>query len=379
MNDPVYLDHNASTPVLPRVREAALRALVDGFGNPSAGHPYGRRARAYVEAARAEVAALVGAEPDEIVFTGGGTESDNLALRGHAAAAGAPLLFVRSSVEHPAVEKPLDALVAEGRGEVAELPVDRRGVVRTDALAPLLEGREGRALVTVILAQNETGVLQPVAELARVAKAAGATVHTDAAQAVGKVPVDVRALGVDLLTIAGHKLYAPKGVGALYVRRGAKLAPFAVGAGHERGLRPGTENVASIAALGEACAIAREDLEAEAARQKRLRDRLAAWLQGGGFVVHGDGAPRLPNTLSGRFPGVRGSALLEATPVVAATTGSACHAGVEHASAALLAMGIASEDALGAIRLALGRGTTEAEIDLVASELLVAAASLTAR
>jgi cysteine desulfurase len=377
MTDPVYLDHNASTPVPPRVRDVAARALAEGFGNPSAGHPYGRRARAFVDAARAEVAALVGCAPDEIVFTSGGTESDNLALRGHAAAVGAPLLFVRSAVEHPAVERPIDALVAEGRGELAELPVDARGVVRVDALPALALGR--RALVSVILAQNETGVVQPVAALARAARVAGAVVHTDAAQAVGKIPVDVGALGVDLMTIAGHKLYAPKGVGALYVRRGTPLAPFAVGAGHEGGLRPGTENVASIAALGEACAMAREDLEAEAARQRGLRDRLEAWLRGGGFVVHGDGAERLPNTVSGRFPGVRGSALLAATPVVAATTGSACHAGVEHASAALLAMGVPHDEALGAIRLTLGRGTTEAEIDLVAGELLVAAANLVAR
>ena len=377
--DPVYFDHNASTPVLPRVRVIAARALAEGFGNPSAGHVFGLRARAFVEAARAEVAALVGCDPDEILFTGGGTESNNLALRGVAAAIDGPIRFVRSAVEHPAVDRPIAAVVAEGRGEVVEIPVDARGVVRLDALARILESASGRTVVSVILAQNETGVVQPVAEVARIAKAAGALVHTDAAQAVGKVPVDVRALGVDLRTIAGHKLYAPKGVGELYVRRGAPLAPFAVGAGHERGLRPGTENVASIAALGEACAIAREDVADEAARQLALRDRLAGWLRGAGFVVHGAGADRLPNTVSGRFPGVRGSALLAATSAVAATTGSACHAGVERASSALIAMGLAPEDALGAIRLSLGRGTPEADVDLVAGELLASAARLVAR
>lgn len=375
--EPIYLDHNASTPVLPRVREVAARALAEGFGNPSAGHLYGRRARAFVELARAQVAALLGCEADEIVFTSGGTESNNLALRGHAAAVGGELLFVRSAVEHPAVERPLAVMAKdEHRGEVAVLPVDERGVVRVEALAPLLAGREGRALVSVLLAQNETGVVQPVAELVRVAKAAGAIVHTDGAQAVGKIPVDVRALGVDLCSVAGHKLYAPKGVGALYVRRGTAMAPFAVGAGHERGLRPGTENVASIAALGEACAMALEDLATEAARQVALRDRLASSLEGGGFVIHGAGAARLPGTVSGRFPGVRGSSLLAAAPSLAATTGSACHAGEEHASAALLAMGLDPRDALGAIRLSLGRGTTEAEVDTAARDLLAAAARL---
>lgn len=375
--EPIYLDHNASTPVLPRVRAVAARALSEGFGNPSAGHFYGRRARAFVEVARTQVAALLGCDPEEILFTGGGTESNNLALRGHAATVEGALLFVRSAVEHPAVERPLAVMASdEHRGEVAVLPVDERGVVRCEALAPRLAGREGRALVSVMLAQNETGVVQPVAELARLAKAAGAVVHTDGAQAVGKIPVDVRALGVDLCSVAGHKLYAPKGVGALYVRRGTALAPFAVGAGHERGLRPGTENVASIAALGEACAMAREDLATEAARQRALRDRLASALERGGFVIHGAGAERLPGTLSGRFPGVRGSALLAATPNLAATTGSACHAGEEHASAALLAMGLDPRDALGAIRLSLGRGTTEAEVDTAARDLLAAAARL---
>jgi cysteine desulfurase len=379
-DDPIYFDHNASTPVLPRVREAAARALAEGFGNPSAEHVYGRRARAFVDRARADVAALLGCEVDEIVFTGSGTESNNLALRGHAAAVGAPLALVRSAVEHPAVERPLAAIcAADARCSLAVLPVDARGVVRAGGLAAAIGARPGAALVSVILAQNETGVVQPVAEIARLAKRAGAVVHTDASQAVGKIPVDVGALGVDLLTVAGHKLYAPKGVGALYVRRGTPLAPLVVGAGHERGLRPGTENVAGIAALGEACALAREDLAAEAARQTALRDELAARLGAAGFVVHGAGAERLPNTLNGRFPGVRGSALLAAAPGLAATTGSACHAGEEHASAALTAMGLAPDDALGAVRLTLGRGTTTADVERAAALLLDAFAQARAR
>lgn len=369
---PIYLDHNASTPVPPRVRRALMSALEEGFGNPSAAHAYGRRARAIVERARASVAALIGCDDDEIVFTGGGTEANNLAIRGVAAKAAGPITLVVSNVEHPATVEPAGVLAAAG-AKILRVPVDARGVVDPAAVEGALANAAGPALVSVILAQNETGVIQPLADIAARAKARGAIAHTDAAQAVGKIEVNVRRLGVDLLSIAGHKLYAPKGVGALYVRRGLAIAPVVVGAGHERGLRPGTENVAGIAALGEACAMARADLAAEMARQRALRDRLAVKLGAAGFVVHGEGAERLPNTLNGRFPGVRGSALLAKVPEIAATTGSACHAGEEHASSVLTAMGIAAEDALGAVRLTLGRGTTEEEIDR-AAELLVTAA-----
>jgi cysteine desulfurase len=368
--DPIYLDHNASTPVPPRVRQAVIAALDAGFGNPSAAHVYGRRARAVVDRARSQVAALIGCDEDEIVFTGSGTEANNLAIRG-VAAPGAPLTIVISAVEHPAIEAPARIAAAAG-ATVVRVPVDARGVVDPAAIGEALARAHGRALVSVILAQNETGVIQPVAEIAALARARGAVVHTDAAQAVGKVAVAVRALGVDLLSVAGHKLYAPKGVGALYVRRGVALAPVVVGAGHERGIRPGTENVAGLAGLGEAAAMAIEDLATEAARQRALRDRLERRLGEAGFVVHGAGAERLPNTVNGRFPGVWGSALLARVPEIAATTGSACHAGEEHASGALLAMGIAAEEALGAVRLTLGRGTTEAQIDEAAA-LLVAA------
>jgi cysteine desulfurase len=371
--DPIYLDHNASTPVHPRVRQAVLAALDEGFGNPSATHVFGRRARAIVERARSRVAALIGCDDDEIVFTGGGTEANNLALRGVAARAGAGgLTLVMSNVEHPATVEPAGVLAAAG-ATILGVPVDARGVLDPALVEQAVLRGRGKVLVSVILAQNETGVIQPVADIVTKVKARGAIVHTDAAQAVGKIDVRVRRLGVDMLSIAGHKLYAPKGVGALYVRRGVEIAPVVVGAGHERGLRPGTENVAGIAGLGEACALARESLAAEAERQRALRDRLEAKLGAAGFVVHGAGAERLPNTVNGRFPGVRGSALLAKVPEIAATTGSACHAGEEHASAALTAMGIAAEDALGAVRLTLGRGTTEEEIDR-AAELLVAAA-----
>jgi cysteine desulfurase len=374
---PVYLDHNASTPLHARVRAAVLRALDEGSGNPSAEHVQGRRARAFVEHARLQVAALLGCDADEVVFTGGGTEANNLALRGFAPGGGyAPRPLARtlviSAVEHPATTEPARVLEALGT-EIVTVPVGPRGAVDPEAVARALAHARGPARVSMILAQNETGVIQPIAEVAALAREHGALVHTDAAQAVGKIPVDVRRLGVDLLSVAGHKLYAPKGVGALYVRRGVPLGPLVVGAGHERGLRPGTENVAGIAGLGEACALAREDLDAEGARQRALRDRLEAGLGAAGFVVHGAGAERLPNTVNGRFAGVRGSAILARVPEIAFSTGSACHAGEEHASRALLAMGIPADDALGAVRLTLGRGTTAAEIDR-AVELLTAAA-----
>jgi len=377
--DPIYLDHNASTPVLPRVRDVAARALAEGFGNPSAEHVYGRRARAFVSRAREQVAALLGCDADEVVFTGSGTEANNLAIRGFALAhaAAGPLTVLTSVIEHPAVAEPVRALGRAGQARFVRVATGASG--RVDAAAferSLADATAGPVLVTLMLAQNETGVLQPVAEIAPLARARGAVIHTDAAQAVGKVAVDVRALGVDMLSVAGHKLYAPKGVGALYVRRGTALAPPILGAGHERGLRPGTENVSGIAALGEACAVALEDLEREASRQQALRDRLEALLAAGGFIVHGLDAPRLPNTSNGRFPSVRGSNLLAAVPEISCTTGSACHAGEEHASEALLAMGLDPEDALGAVRITLGRGTTEAEVERAASLLLAAAKRL---
>ncbi len=373
MSDPVYLDCNASTPVLPRVRDAMMRALAEGFGNPSADHVHGRRARAFVDTARTEVAALLGCDADEIIFTGSGTESNNLALRGWAPAS-SPRRIITSAVEHPATIEPA-ALLGRHGATVITVDVDRDGLIDLEGVKRALwrAASDGPTILSVILAQNETGVIQPIAEVARIAKEHGAIVHADAAQAVGKIAVDVRALGVDLLSVAGHKLYAPKGVGALFARRGLALGPLLLGAGHERGIRPGTENVAGIAALGEACAMAREDVADEGARQRSLRDRLEQRLATGGFVVHGAGAARLPNTVNGRFPGLRGDALLARVPGIAFTTGSACHAGEMTPSRALTAMGIAAKDALGAIRLTLGRLTTEEEIESAAAQLLAAA------
>lgn len=367
MEAPIYLDHNATTPLHPAVIEAMVESLHAHWGNPSSGHIHGRRAKAAMVQARAEVAALIGARPSEIIFTSGGTEASNLAIHGAAALREGAL--VTSAVEHPATRVPLHSLT--GR-TVMTLPVDGDG--RVDPQAPL---PDSVALLTVMHANNEVGTIQPIAALA--ARCSG-LVHTDAAQSLGKVPVDVGTLGVDLLTIAGHKLYAPKGVGALYVRDGVDLPPLLLGAGHERGIRPGTENVAAIVGLGMACRLAGERLESEQIRLTSLRERLWQRLRAGvpGLRRNSPAAGCLPNTLNVSFPGMLGSAILAAAPQVAASTGSACHEHGEEPSAVLLAMGIAHAVALGAVRLSLGAHTTTADIDAAAQALIRSHASETA-
>ncbi len=345
-----------------------LPYLRDQFGNPSSNHRLGRAARCAVQNARGQVAALLRCDPDELVFTSGGTESNNLAIRGVTEALPDRRSVVTSVIEHPAVTAPCSWLERHG-WRVTRAGVDAEGRVRPQEVAASIG--PGTALVTVMHANNETGVVQPVGEIAQAARREGAVVHTDAAQSVGKLPVDVRDLGVDLLSLAGHKLYAPKGVGALYVRRGTPLLPLVLGATHERGLRPGTENVASIVGLGVACERARIGLDAESERVRRLRDLLWEGLRGQvpGVAMNGHRAERLHNTLSVRFPGVSGAALLAAAPELAASTGSACHGGQEEAPPVIVAMGIPPGEALGAVRLALGRGTTEAEVRRAATAL----------
>lgn len=357
---PVYLDHNATTPLAPEVVDAMLPYLREHFGNPSSAHVYGRRARDAVETARARVAELLGAAPEEIVFTSGGTEANNLAILG-VTRSDAPGRVVTSRVEHPATVEPCRLLERRG-SDVTWLPVDETGRVREDDLAAAL--RERTALVSIMHANNETGTVQPIAKLAHASHDAGASFHTDAAQSAGKIPVRVDELGVDLLSIAGHKLHAPKGVGALYVRGGTRLLPLLRGAGHERGLRPGTENVAAIVGLGVACALAGASLAQDARRTRALRDLLWERLTGAiaGVVLNGHPDDRLPNTLNVRFPNVRGSELLALAPEVAASTGSACHEGGGHPSAVLAAMGIDAQAALGSVRLSLGRYTTREDI-----------------
>jgi cysteine desulfurase len=366
--DPIYLDHNATTPLLPEVVDAMLPYLREHFGNPSSTHPQGVRARDAVARAREQVAAAIGCDADEIFFTSGGTEANNLAIRGlieHVERA----RIVTTPIEHPATAR-VCAWLEEHDVVVTRIGVDPDGRARLDEARAAID--RNTTLVTVMHSNNETGVLQPLAELAGLAHAAGARVHTDAAQSMGKVPVRVRELDVDLLSIAGHKLYAPKGVGALYAKRGTKLAPLVLGASHERGLRPGTENVASIVGLGVACEAVTRDLEVAAARMRGLRDllwkRLASSVPG--LALNGHPDLRLPNTLNVRFPSAAGTAVLEGAPEVAASTGSACHEGGESASAVILAMGVRPEDALGSIRLTLGRGTTEDEVKRAAEALV---------
>lgn len=377
-DDVIYLDHNATTPVAPQVLAAMLPYLTEAFGNPSSPHALGRRAAEAVTVAREQVAALIGARPAEIVFTSGGTESNNLALRGVAAATpGDRRRIVTSAVEHPATVQPLAHLATHG-WDVTTVGVTTDGHLDLPAFRAALG--PDVALMTVMLAQNETGALMPVAEVSADARAAGALVHTDAAQAVGKIPVDVDALGVDLLSIAGHKLYAPKGVGALYVRTGTPLVPVLRGAGQEHGVRPGTENVAGIVGLGAACALLREGLGDEVARTAVLRDELWQGLLGAipDIVRLTPFQDALPNTLLVVFPGVAGWDLLDACPSLATATGSACHSGVHTPSGAVLAMGLDPFDARGTVRLSLGRGTTGQHVEAAAAALIDAFTGLAA-
>ena len=376
--NPIYLDYNATTPLDPAVVEAMLPYLQTHFGNPSSSHAYGKRAHDAVEQARSRVAAMLGAQPDEIIFTSGGTEASNHALKGVAFArmqglfgrlfgsASRPHL-VTSAVEHPATLQPCAFLKGLGCS-ITILPVDRRGVVELDALRKSLRG--GAAVVSIMHANNEVGTLQPVAEIARLAREVGALVHTDAAQSLGKLPVNVDDLSVDLLSVAGHKLYAPKGVGALYVRRGVKLEPFMHGAGHESGRRAGTENVPYVVGLGAACEVARAGLSEATARLRHLRDRLWERLRaalGDRVVLNGHPEQRLPNTLNVNFVGHVGAELLQRVPEIAASTGSACHDGQVSQSPVLCAMGVPPELGKGAVRLSVGRFTTEDEVDRAAA------------
>jgi cysteine desulfurase len=359
----IYLDYNATTPVDPRVAEVMRDALERLWGNPSSGHRLGREARLAVESAREQIAASLGAEPGEIVLTSGGSESDNWAIRGVVAALGGGHV-VTSAVEHPAILEVVQALEREGAIRLSVVGVDRFG--RVDPAAVTAAIAADTVLVSLMLANNEVGTLQPVAEIAAICRQRGVLLHSDAAQAVGKVPVNVRALGVDLLTVAGHKLYASKGVGALYVRRGVTLAPMIRGAGHERGLRAGTENVASVVGLGLACEIAAAELADETPRLRALRDRLEAALAAGvsSLVRHGHPELRLPNTASCAFPGFDANLLLSRlADEVAASAGAACHTDEVTPSHVLTAMGVDLATARATVRFSVGRFTTEAEVD----------------
>ena len=365
---PIYLDYNASTPLAPEVAEV-MRGLMDGgFGNPSSTHWAGAPARAVVEGARARVAALLGCTPQEIVFTSGGSESNNFALKGafFAGRRDRPH-FITTRVEHPAILSPCAFLERLG-AEVTYLPVDPTGCVDPDDLERALT--ESTILISIMHANNEVGTVQPIEECARIARAHGVPFHTDAAQSVGKIPTKVDELGVDLMSLAGHKFYAPKGIGALYVRRGVTLEPLIHGAGHEAGRRAGTESALLAAALGRACELVADLTDMK--RVEALRDRLWTRLEdtfGDNVVLNGHPEHRLPNTLNVSFVRRVGADVLAALDGVAASTGSACHAGRIELSPVLAAMGVSPEIGMGAVRFSLGRPTTQEDIDEVSSRL----------
>jgi cysteine desulfurase len=373
----IYLDNNGTTPVAPRVLDAMLPYLQGEFGNPSSATDLGHRAKDAVENARSQVAALIGAQADEILFVSGGTEANNFAIRGAAAKDRARTAIVTTTIEHPATEECCASLSRSGH-DVARVAPSRLGIVQAEAIAAAVSTKT--AIVTVIHAQNEIGTLQPIADVATLTKIHGPLVHTDAAQSIGKIHINVEALGVDLLSIAGHKLYAPKGIGALYIRRGVSLAPLLFGAGQEHGRRPGTENVPYIVGLGEACRLASDALKQGAeSRMRSLCQLLLSKLQATvpDLVLVGDEHQRLPNTLNILFPGVSGRQLLATCPGVMASNGSACHAGGEEPSAILLALGIPRAAALGAVRLSVGRTTTMDDVESAARQLGEAWRSLT--
>ena len=369
---PIYLDHNATTPVWPEVRQAMSEYFDRHFGNPSSAHAYGAAAREAVEEARGRLARAFLCDVEEVIFTSGGTESNNLAIQGVFEGGHAGGHLVISAFEHPAVENVARYLERHGV-DVTRVGVDRSGTVDpADVVAALTPQTR---LVSIMLANNEVGTVQPIAEIARQCRARGVLCHTDAAQAVGKIPVLFSTLGVDLLSIAGHKMYAPKGVGALLVRRNVPLHPVLQGASHEQGLRPGTENVPSIVGLACAAVKAASGVDEAAERMTELRDRLAARLRegiGDEIVVHGESAVRLPNTLSVAFPGVTGHALLERAGRVAASTGAACHSGSETRSSTLAAMDVPVDVAQGTVRLSLGWSSSQEDVD-TAADLLIAA------
>jgi cysteine desulfurase len=374
---PIYLDYNSTTPIDPAVLKAMLPYLNEGYGNPSCTHLYGREAHTAVERAREQVAEFLGAHVDEIVFTGGGSEANNHAIKGTILRRetdwGRDAHVIISAVEHPATMLPCEWLRSLGCA-VTVLRVDRTGMVDPDDIRKAIT--PATRLVSIMHSNNEVGTCNPIRGIAAICRERGVLIHTDVAQSLGKVAVNVDDLGIDLLTVAGHKLYAPKGVGALYIRRGVTLTNLIHGAGHELGRRAGTENVPYLVGLGKAAELAGYSLPAATDRLRTLCDRLHGRLSqvlGDRIVLNGHPEHRLPNTLNLNFVGHIGEDFLTEVPDIAASTGSACHAGLVTVSPVLKAMGVPEKLARGAVRLTVGRFTTEDEVDR-ASELLVAAA-----
>ncbi len=364
----VYLDYNASTPIDAAVAAALRPLLEEGYGNPSSGHWASAKAKAALESARGQVAALLGADADEIVFTSGGSEANNLALKGlFFQRRERPSHIVTSAIEHPAIVEPSRFLERLG-ARVTYVPVDGTGLIDPGDVRKAIT--KDTFLISIMHANNEVGTIQPGAEISRIAREHGIPLHTDAAQSLGKIPARVNELGVDLLSIAGHKLYAPKGIGALYIRRGIEIEPLIHGAGHERGRRAGTESALLAAALGKACEIAVPWIGMTSVQRLRdlFWDRLKAAF-GNQIILNGHPALRLPNTLNVSFIGRIGAEILAQMPAVAASTGSACHSGQITLSPVLKAMGIVPEAGMGAIRFSLGRSTTQDEVEEVIAQL----------
>lgn len=376
MTSRIYLDYNATTPIADTVAAEMCRVLSEPYGNPSSLHWAGVPARDAVEKARSQVASLLSCDATEVVFTSGGTEANNLVIKGmffRRHSANHPFHIITSEIEHPAVLEPCRFIERLG-AEVTRLPVDRHGLISpTDVRRAL---RSSTALISVMHANNEVGTIQPIMEIASLAHEHGVLVHTDAAQSVGKIGVDVEAMGIDFLSVAGHKLYGPKGVGALFIREGIEIEPHLHGASHEAGRRAGTENILEIVGLGAACELAHAWTDQDSIEQ--LRDHLWHSLEaslGDQIVLNGHPTHRLPNTLNVSFRGKNGNEILAAMPNVAASTGSACHAGSIHVSPVLAAMGVSHNVALGAVRFSLGRETTREEVDWVSESIVCAAKS----
>lgn len=368
----IYLDHNATTPIDPEAVQRMVHVLQDTWGNASSIHHFGQQAKAVLDASRSSVAALIGADPSEVVFTAGGTDSDNVAIRGAADAlegAGRKHL-VTSAIEHEAVLATMNALARKG-WRVTIVPVDATGIVSVDRMREAIT--DDTALVSVMHANNEIGTIQPIAEIADLAHERGALVHTDAVQSAGKIPVDVRALGVDLLTVAAHKFYGPKGTGALWIKRGVRLVSPITGGRQERSRRAGTENVPAIAGMGVAADVARTKMAAEAPRQAALRDRLEAGILAAipGTDRNGAAAPRVPNTANISIDRVEAESLLIGLDLagIAVSSGSACSSGTLEPSHVLKAMGLPHPRTLGSIRFSLGTSNTDADIDRVLAAL----------
>lgn len=366
----LYFDHNATTPVCLEAVTSMRPYLTEEFGNPSSSYPLGVRAKEAVEDARTKTANLLGSIKEEVCFTSGGSESNNMVIKGIAdLTALGTCHFITSAVEHPAILNPLLYLMELG-AEVTIAPVDGSGRVDPDFIRRAI--KPTTRLITVMLANNETGTLQPIREISRIAAERDVPLHTDAAQAVGKIPVDVKALGVDFLTVAGHKLYAPKGIGALYVKKGRSLVPLIHGASQEIGRRAGTENVALSVGLGEACREAEKRLRDDMKRMAELRDLLQGLLKDGipNIVVNGHPSERLPNTLHVAVPGLEGARILAGIPRLMASTGAACHDRSVRLSHVLSAMGVPPQIGMGALRLSLGRGTTKEQVQEAAALLI---------